>query len=65
MLHKEKTVEKTCSKDDKLGSEDLYKINKDCRFELRKIIRAAKKEFYHRKFENVKGDMKKTWKLTN
>ena len=56
---------KTCSKDNKLGSEDLYKIYKDYRFELRIIIRAAKKEFYHRKFENVKGDMKKTWKLIN
>ena len=67
---KKKTVyykqwKKTCSKDNKLGSEDLYKIYKDYRFELRKIIRAAKKEFYHRKFENVKGDMKKTWKLIN
>ena len=67
---KKKTVyykqwKKTCSKDNKLGSEDLYKIYKDYRFELRKIIRAAKKEFYHSKFENVKGDMKKTWKLIN
>ena len=67
---KKKTVyykqwKKTCSKDNKLGSEDLYKIYKDYRFELRKIIRAAKKEFYHRKLENVKGDMKKTWKLSN
>ena len=60
-----KQWKKTCSKDNKLGSEDLYKIYKDYRFELRKIIRAAKKEFYHRKFENVKGDMKKTWKLIN
>ena len=67
---KKKTVyykqwKKTCSKDNKLGSEELYKIYKDYRFELHKIIRAAKKEFYHRKFENVKGDMKNTSKLIN
>ena len=50
-----KQWKKTCSKDNKLGSEDLYNIYKDYRFELRIIIKAAKKEFYHRKFENVKG----------
>ena len=43
----------------------MYKIYKYYRFELRRIVRAAKKEFYHRKFENVKGDMKNTWKLIN
>ena len=50
-----KQWKKTYSKDNKLGSEDLYKIYKDYRFELRKIIRAERKEFYHRKFENVRG----------
>ena len=38
---------------------------KNCRFELRKIIKLAKKTFYFKKFESVQGDIKKTWKLMN
>ena len=42
-VHHCKQWKKTCSKDDKLGSEDLYKIYIDYQFELRKFIRAAKR----------------------
>ena len=31
------------------------------RLKLHKIIKAAKKSYYHRKFDNVKGNIKKTW----
>ena len=34
-------------------------------FTLRKLIKTANKTYYHKKFENVKGDVKKTWKLIN
>ena len=32
---------------------------------LKKVITLAKKNFYGRRFENVLGDMKKTWSLIN
>ena len=38
---------------------------KNFRFELRKIIKFAKKTFYFKKFESVQGDIKKTWKHIN
>ena len=30
-----------------------------------KLIKTAKKTYYHKKFQNVQGDVKKTWKLIN
>ena len=56
---------KSCRDDNKLGDEELYMRYKNCRFELRKIIKLAKKTFYFKKFESVQGDIKKTWKLIN
>ena len=38
---------------------------KDFRKELRKIIKLAKKNYYCKKFENFKGNIKKTWQLIN
>ena len=46
---------KSCRDDNKLGDEELYMRHKNFRFELRKIIKLAKKTFY----------FKKTWKLIN
>ena len=56
---------KSCRDDNKLGNEELYMRYKNFRFELRKIIKLAKKTFYFKKFESVQGNMKKTWKLIN
>ena len=55
----------SCRDDNKLGDEELYIRYKNFRFELRKIIKLAKKTFYFKKFESVQGDIKKTWKLIN
>ena len=48
-----------------LGDEKLYDVYKDFRKKLKYIIRAAKKLHYCKKFEKVKGNMKKTWALIN
>ena len=56
---------KSCRDDNKLGDEELSMNYKNFRFELRKIIKLAKKTFYFKKFESVQGDKKKTWKLIN
>ena len=50
---------KTCSKNDKLGDRNSYLRYSDFRFELCKIIRKAKKLYYHEKFQSVKGNIKK------
>ena len=56
---------KSCCDDNKLGDEELYLRYKNFRLELRKLIKTAKKTYYHKKFKNVQGDVKKTWKLIN
>ena len=56
---------KSCCDDNKLGDEELYLRYKNFRLELRKLIKTAKKTYYHKKFKNEQGDVKKTWKLIN
>ena len=46
---------KSCRDDNKLGDEELYMRYKNFRFELRKIIKLAKKTFYFKKFECAGG----------
>ena len=56
---------KSCCDDNKLGDEELNLRKKNFRLELRKLIKTAKKTYYHKKFKNVQGHVKKTWKLIN
>ena len=42
-----------------------YEKYKCCRRYLKKIIKQAKKNYYSKRFENVQGDLKKTWTLSN
>lgn len=60
-----KKWKKSCVPKCKLGDEILYNTYKNFRFKLRKIIKAAKKSYYSKKFDNVKGNLKKTWELIN
>ena len=53
------------SEENKLGDESLYSHYKKFRLELRKVIKCAKKHFYCKKFENIQGNIKKTWELIN
>ena len=53
------------SKKDKLGNLELYLIFKNYRRELKHIIKNAKKSYYCKRFNNVQGNMKKTWALIN
>ena len=48
-----------------MGNEELYTRYKNFRFELRKLIKIAKRNYYCKKFESVQGNMKKTWQLIN
>ena len=59
------TWKKTCNKSNKHGNDGLYQRHKNCRQELRKTIKLAKNLFCCRKFENLKGYIKKTWGLIN
>ena len=56
---------KSCTVEDELGNEELYIRYKNFRFELRKLIKAAKRNYYCKKFESVQVNMKKTWQLIN
>ena len=56
---------KTCSKKEISGDKVKYERYKLYRLKLRKLIKAAKKNYYSRKFEKVKGNAKKTWELIN
>ena len=47
------------------GNHDLYMKYKDFRSRLKNVINHAKKLFYCKKFEKIKGNMKKTWQLIN
>ena len=55
----------SCTVADKLGDEELYLRYKKFRFELRKVIKIAKKTYYCKKFQSVQGNVKKTWQLIN
>ena len=56
---------KSVTKKDKLGNVELYDIYKKYRKERKGIIKYAKRKYYSKKFDNVKGNMKKTWALIN
>ena len=58
-VHYYKEWKKSCTDKNKLGNEILYNRYKNFRLKLQKIIKAAKKSYYHRKFDNVKGNIKK------
>ena len=49
----------------KFGNHDYYIRYKNYRYILKRAIKMAKKKYYTGKFENVSGDLKKTWKLIN
>ena len=53
------------SNDNKLGCSELYESYKNYRKHLKGIIKAAKRNYYSKRFDNVKGNMKKTWALIN
>ena len=50
-------MKKSCTVKNKLGNEILYNRYKNFRLKLHKIIKAAKKSYNHRKFNNVKGNI--------
>ena len=56
---------KSVTKVNKLGSLELYNIFKIYRKQLKGIIKHAKRSYYSKKFDNAKGNMKKTWALIN
>ena len=60
-----KRWKKSCTKANIHGDNTLYLQYKDFRKRLRIIIKLAKKKYYHKKFENFKGNIKKTWQLIN
>lgn len=60
-----KKWKKSCNPKLKQGDESLYSTYKNFRLKLRKIIKVAKKSYYSKKFDNVKGNLKKTWELIN
>ncbi len=50
---------------DKPGYVKAKEIHDDYRAKLRDLIRETKSTFYHTRFENCKGDLKKCWKVLN
>ena len=44
---------------------ELYEKYKYYRNKLNRLKKILKKTYYERKFENIKGDLKQTWKLIN
>ena len=56
---------KSCTKANPRGDTELYLKYKVFRQELRKIIKAAKKVYYYKKFDKAKGNIKKTWSIIN
>ena len=49
----------------KLGDSDLYEKYKNYRKRLRLLIKSAKNKFYSDRFDQCKGNSKKTWELIN
>ena len=60
-----KAWRKSVTKDNKSGNIDDYIIYQKYRKILKHSIKSVKKKFYHNQFDNVKGDLKKTWTLIN
>ena len=60
-----KLWKKTQTKNDLDGNNAFYIRFKSYRKYLKKVIKLAKKNFYCKKFNNVQGDLKKTWALIN
>ena len=60
-----KLWKKTQTKDNLEGDNAFYHRFKSYRKYLKKVIKHAKKNFYCKKFNNVHGDLKKTWALIN
>ena len=60
-----KAWKKTISPKNKTGNVQMYEQFSDYRRHLKKIIKYSKANFYAKKFDESKGDMKKTWKLIN
>ena len=56
---------KTQTKNNPHGNNDFYIRFKTYRKYLKKLIKLAKKNFYLKKFNNVHGNLKKTWALIN
>ena len=50
---------------DQKATNVYYEKYKCYRWYLKKIIKLAKKNYYSKRFENVQGDLKKTWTLIN
>ena len=60
-----KLWKKTKTKRNLDGNSDFYNRFKSYRKYLKNVIKLAKKNFYAKKFESVKGNLKKTWALIN
>ena len=60
-----KLWKKSQTKNNSEGNKDFYIKFKSYRKYLKKLIKLAKKDFYCKKFDSVKGDLKKTWKIIN
>ena len=56
---------KSKNKKNKLGDQDLYDKYKNYRKRLKNLINCAKNKFYSKKFDQCKGNSKKTWNLIN
>ena len=54
-------MEKITDKNILEGNKDLYIKFKTYRKYLKKVIKLAKKNFYCKKFDSVKGDLKKKY----
>ena len=53
------------NKKNRLGDQNLYEKYKDYRRRLTNLVKGAKSKFYNNKFDQCKGNSKKTWELIN
>ena len=53
------------AKADVQSTNAYYEKYKSYRRYLKRVIKGAKKNYYSKRFENVQGDLKKTWSLIN
>ena len=60
-----KVWKKSKTKDNKSGNIDDYIKYQKYRKTLKCSIKYVKKKYYHNQFDNVKGNLKKTWELIN
>ena len=56
---------KSKNKKNMIGDQNLYGKYKDYRKRLKVLIKGAKQKFYSDKFDQCKGNSKKTWELIN